>query len=393
MSYWNKEKHGGLIGDKYWCDVSDMNNHSGNNYQKWHSDELIKIAQNQAWLIIDFEYHDASQWTAAHWQRLGEIFTEVRTACPWAKIGLWARHDVTLGPFFDKGGAENATGFDFYAKMYSGKVINSGYYNVGALKANAAFPFGYLKGRQSPQLLYNLMHSVECSKIYNPECLQIPTVWCEIEKVPDYDGDKADTFLEYKRSDKVIRADEKLHTPPDVIFAISLLSLTCWDGAHWFGTGANYSDDINFADEQINGQPVGEFKHTQVVRGKTFYVGYRWQYKGFVNYTVIANYICSQEPLKSIIEAEGDWIIPEYKKENTNNWQTGLKIYPSWAYGNKAPIIRLKYSSDRLKVLFIAINPTADLNTDTWSFRPTDRNWESSIELIGAWPEIGIIEL
>lgn len=389
FEYWNKERVGGLVGDSYWCNIAD-----GDDYTQWFSDDLIDIAANQTFMALDLEHHQWNEWNSNHWDKMAEIIDEVRTACPWVKIGGWARHDVTIGPFFDpeNGGVENESGFNFYANMYvNGPALNiSGFYQTGM---NCAFPFGYMKGRQSAQLMYNLMHTVEVSKAYNPTVLQIPTVWVEIEKVADYEGDDQDTVLWHNRTDKVITSDEKLHTPPDVMFAYSLLGLTVWDGVYWFGTGANYSDNINFADD-IGIQPdVNQNSiYTTTVRGKEFRVSYRWQYKGFINYNAIANYMCGLDPFKSIIEASTPWIIPEYKNNLAYSWQTGLKKYPSWAYGNKAPIIRLKYSADGKKCMYIAVNPGAGLNVGEWDFRINDTSWQSTVKLIGSWPEMGYID-
>lgn len=391
-----KEIVGGLVGDGDWCDASDPGNHSGNDYTQWHSDVLIARAANSSYIILDFEAHDQSVWTSAHWTRLAEIFNEVRAGRPWVKIGLWARHDAAIGPFFDpnNGGVVNEAGLNFYANMYEngpGSNVSGFYNNTGA---NAAFPFGYMKGRQSSQLPYNLMQTVEVSQKYNPTVLQIPTLWNEIEKIADYEGDDQDTILWHPRTDKVIRADEKLHTPPDIMLAFSLLSLTVWGGAYWFGTGSNYSDNINYADD-IGVQPDnnGNSIYTETVRTKQFKVFYRWQYKGFVNYNVVANYMCSLEPFKSTIEASTPWIIPEYKRITEAVWQGGLKKYPSWTWFNGAPIIRLKYSQDGTKCIFFACNFTADLNVETWNFRIPNTAWEGTIELIGGWPELGYINV
>lgn len=396
LTYSDKKFHGGLVGDSNWCDASNPNAHTGNDYTQWHSDVLIAMAANQTYIILDFEAHDQSVWTSAHWTRLAEIFNEVRTACPWVYIGLWARHDRTIGPFYDPGagGVENANGFNYYAQMYFTGAGNnhSGFYS--GTGANMAFPFGYLKGRQSSMLPYTLMHTVEVSKRDNPTVLQVPTCWVEVEKIADWDGDDQDTILQHNRTDKVIVADEKLHTPPSVMFAFSILGLTVWDGVYWFGTGANYTDNINFADD-IGIQPDnnGNSIYTETIRGKQHKVFYRYQYKGFINYNAVANYMCSLDPFKGIIENNLPWHLPEYKRITESTWQTGLKTTPSWCYANKAPIIRLKYSQDGTKCMYIAVNFTAGLIIETWNFRIQNANWEGQIQLKGGWLEMGYIDV
>lgn len=398
FQYPAKEIVGGLVGDGDWCDASNPNAHSGNDYTKWHSDVLIARAANQSYLILDFEAHEQSVWTSAHWTRLAEIFNETRAGKAWVKIGLWARHDATMGPFWDPGagGVENDAGFNFYAQMYvdggPGSYV-SGFYN--GTGANIAFPFGYMKGRQSPQLPYNLMHTVELSKMYNPTVLQCPTLWVRKERIADWDGDAKDTVLFHNRGDKVIKSNQALITPPEYMFAFSILSLTVWDGAYWFNTGSFYSDNINFADDNgIQPDNNGNSAYIEECRGKKFRVFYRWQYEGFVNYNAIANYMCSLEPFKSIIEHAGtSWLIPEYKRVGESTWQTGLKKYPSWAYANKAPIIRMKYNAAGTQVMWLAWNPRAGMKVEEWSFRTVGGAVESSIRLVGGWLEMGYIQL
>lgn len=393
LTYEDKSKVGGLIGDPYWCDTSSPT--AGNDYTQWHSDEIITLAANQTVLALDFEHHQPNTWTSAHWTRLGEIFNEVRTACPWVKIGLWARHDATIGPFYDpnNGGVENEAGFNFYAQMYFTGVGNnvSGFYNSGA---NAAFPFAYLKGRQSRMLGYTLMHTTEVSKNYNPTVLQIPTAWASIESVPDGDGDSADTVFKHNRTDKVITSREKLQTPPSVMFAFSVIGLTVWDGVYWFGTGANYTDDINKADD-VGIQPDnnGNSIYMETIRSKQHRVFYRYSYNAFINYTAVANYMCSLEPFKSIIENSLPWILPEYKRITEPNYKTYLQTTPSWCYGNKAPIIRLKFSQDGKKCMYIAVNFSAGLLIETWDFKIKDAAWSGQIQLKGPWLEMGYIDV
>ena len=393
--YAAKEITGGLIGDSNWCDTSYPL--AGNDYTKWQSATLITLAANQTYLILDFEHHEPSTWTSAHWTRLAEIFDEVRTACPWVKIGLWARHDATIGPFYDpsNSGVENATGFNFYAQMYiDGPGTNvSGFYN--GTDANAAFPFGYLRGRQSPMMPYCLMHSVEVSKAYNPTVLQIPTVWCEIEKIPDWDGDAIHNRINHYSGGRVRRTELCFQTPPEYMFAFSILGLTVWDGCYWFGTGANYSDNIDFGDD-VGFQPDnnGNSIYTEQVRNKTFRVFYRWTYKGFINYNVVANYMCSLSPFKAIIEHAGtSWQTVEYKKSEASTWETGLKKYPSWAYANSAPIIRYKLNAAGTQAMFIAWNPRAGMKVQSWDFRPVGAAWSTSIQLVGGWLEMGYIDI
>lgn len=391
FEYWNKEVVGGLIGDHYWCDTSGPL--TGNNYSLWHSDELITIGANQVYMFLDFEHHNV--WTPDHVTKMNQIIGELRAACPWVKVGLWARHDATMGPFYDPNnpGVLNDAGYNYYAQMYFSGPGNavSGYYNSTNL--NMSSPFAYMKGRQDSQLGYNLMHSVEISQRYNPNVICVPTAWSSIETVSDYDGDKADTDLEHNRTDRVIRASEKLQTPPSVIFAFSILGLTVWNGVYWFGTGSSYSDNINSADETgVQPDGNGNSIYTEVVRGKTFRVFYRWQYQGFINYGTVANYMCSLEPYKSIIEASTPWILAEFKKNTDAVWYTGLKTTPSWCYGNKAPIIRLKYSSDGTKCMYIAVNFTAGLIVESWDFRVQNGGWEAQVKLRGAWLEMGYID-
>lgn len=391
LTYWNREKHGGLVGDSYWCNIAN-----GDDYTQWYSSSLISIAANQRVLALDLEHHQWNTWNSNHWNKMAQIMSEVKAVRPDVLIGGWARHDATIGPFYDpnNGGVENSAGFDFYADMYDNGPGNniSGFYQTGM---TAAFPFAYMKGRQTAQLMYNLMHTVELSQLYNPTVKQIPTAWIEIEKIADYENDDQDTVLQHNRTDKVIKADEKLHTPPDIVFAMSILGLTVWNGVYWFGTGAAYTDNISYADD-IGIQPDGnqDSIYSETVRGKRLKVYYRWQYKGFVNYNVIANYMCSLEPYKSIIENTfTSWLMPEYKRSTELSWQTGKKIRPSWCYANKAPIIRLKYSQDGTKCMFIAFNPRAGIKVETWNFRLPNSTWESSIKLTGGWLEMGYINI
>jgi hypothetical protein len=383
-----KNKTGSLLSDTLW--IKNANNPYDIN--NWSSARLIEWARTREVLILDFEmvYPGDARFTKAHYAKLDQIAREVLKEQPNLLIGLWAWGLLNATPFLDKTGGLNSASAYFWASLYDDKssAYTSGLHNV----FNVGVPFWYVSNMGDPAQYFEVLQAIEVSKIKKPKLKVLPTLWFQeeiINSTPLVDKSPF-TRIDTKKGQKILSADFKRIASGSYMYNSALISLCIGDGFYHFDEGAISSEDTSF---WFN--PAAPNRPNTRINGQIKTIYYKPQYQGLYNFLTLAMWQLSQEPYKSILETDTNWIIPDFKEEGKYRWTTGMNARPSYCVLNESPLIRIKYDNFEkpTKCMVLALHPFQDINESICAFRdPNNSTWESNVELIGQWATLGIIE-
>lgn len=364
---------GRLVDDTEWCDIND-----GMNTAKWSSAKIAQIARNAAYMFLDYEHQPGIN--AAMIQKMAEL--NKIALQNGSKMALWAQGLVQYHPMYMPiTGQRDLKAAQYWANFYKNPTATANpiIYNTGV---PVSMPFGYYTNSGSGEYLYGLMHAHEVAKLINPKIISLPTLWIQQEHVEGY----KEMEVEIPRKQApTVRRTVKLQAPASYVYGTALWGAV-WDGWYHFEEGTVFTDDPNYASEEAYPTKTKRFA------GVNISTRYLYKYFGFYNYVYLALWQMSQPHIKPIIEADGPWLLPEFKTKAANSWRTKDERLPSYCHLRVEPIIRYKWAADGKSILIIAQNPY-NIDYETVTIRDETRGWQAEIILEGGWPTIGVAQI
>jgi hypothetical protein len=369
-----KRKSFRLISDDDWCNTND-----GTNTNYWQTKRLLEYCQEHSIVILDYEAQKGII-TPAMQKKMGEINQKVKQAG--SKLALWAQGLVQAQELYmPSTGVANMESAKYWADKYQNPHTAA-----NPMIANTAvpisMPFGYYLSEGKGDYLHKLMQAHETAKLINPNIISMPSVWIQQEHVDGYTQSEIDIKMSNGR---YFHRKVKLQAPSPYVYGTALWGAV-WDGWYHFEEGRIYTDDPDNASENDGYVNPPQKKYL----GSNHFARYINKYYGFYNYVYLAIWQLSQPHIKSIIEEDTQWQIPEYK--TNNNWRVGAEKLPSYAYIRKEPIVRFKYDKNDKKVLILAQNPY-NTSFETVVIRDRNMGWETELKLEAGWPTIGTLHL
>ncbi len=370
-----KHATGMLENDSNWCDIND-----GNNSTKWFSQKITERAKSVEILILDFEHTNTVNQNMVN--KMAELNKAVEKQG--SKMALWAQGLVAASPMYMPGtGVRNESAAKFWANKYRDPNSSTNMI-VGGSGLKISMPLGYYLAYSTGEYIYSLMQAHEVSKLINPQIISMPTLWIQQEHVDNL----VQMDLEINRPrGGILKRTVKLQAPASYVYSTALWGAV-WDGWYHFETGRGFSDDKNMA-ARFEGEtpyPTKRFK------GANVWATYANKYFGYYNYVYLALWQMSQPHIKTIIELNTSWQIPDYKTDKNQNWRIGDERLPSYGHMRKEPIVRYKYNEAKTEVLIIGQNPY-NAGYEKVTIRDTKQNWETELTLEGGWAQIGITKL
>jgi hypothetical protein len=344
------------------------------NTAKWFSSGLYGFATSQDVILLDFEHFGYG--SGAITTKLGEFRAGVEARG--SHLGIWANSLVNANSL-QIGGVANSTTVATWRTLYNdpSSLFNQAYYSGMHISCSMSYHAKELEG----STLYVTMLQHELSKIARPTVISMPSYWVWAETLDNWPHGQFDML---KPNGQVKTMHKKQEIPASTMYGDALWGMV-WDGWHHFETNRLQTDDKAYAFDETADTIIQK----KNVRGHQVDAAYKGSYYGFYNYVHLALWQMSQEPYKSIIENSNAWLRPNYNVTNKANVnRTGDATYTASAHLYKEPLIRIKYSADNTKVLFIAQNP---YNATTDNVTIGHGAWTVNIVLNGSWPTHGVI--
>ena len=393
-----REAAGGLIGDNSWG-----NGGPPNNWPAWNFDF---VAGGYGIAYLDYENNNISTTETTNRMRQGKE----QCLAAGTKLGLWAQGLCgrfalqELTPF--PSGVYNSAGAAQWVSMYNtpGLVANSHAYGPDL---DVSCIFWYETMYYDPKLLYSVIVNHELSKILKPTVLSTPTIWHEAESIDGLEQHRIEFIkpanAQHGRLAGFWAQHARGQTPASMLYAQTLWCLLVCDGYYLFDAGRGSINDIGYCWGSDNGtSPLDAVKE---YKGVNNIVYCPVKYQGFLNYVALANWQVSQSPIKQMLEDTSTaWSKCEYQvTTGANVWRTGHSTaspttaftFASWACLREEPLIRVKMNAANTQLLFIAQNPHND-GLETVNMRNLTGVgviWSVTIQLNGAWPTWGIINV
>jgi hypothetical protein len=381
-----------LIGD------SNYMNCQPNNADVWNVGYIAsQFTPEKKIILLDFEI-DCGQYVNrfGNQDKVNNFAKKVKALKPDAQLGLWGIGNIDRVPLYEWGVYSLASA-NKWKQEYTNTTFARGYNHY-----NISNPFVYDDNIGNRHITNELVQQAEVHKKAYGYFKNYPSLWDRSETINHTKGvDMAFNLeLHHKRSNgDAVRCDW-LYKPilgSHYFYKNILWSFLLADGYHMWGVDAHQTDDID-AGVHLYGSKVNVYDYpTQKERiapnGEKYNVAtyYHPQWQGSYNQAYLANWMVSQEPIKGILEASTPVEFVNFGKGDNVTYSKD-DCYPSFVELNKTPMIRIKYSQDGTKVLFLASNDYQKaLETSTWTI--ADKNWKVKIELKGNQPTLGWVSI
>lgn len=406
-----------------WASGTDYNKSIGGSMEQFYYHDnppTLYAPQNAAHINLDFEYPDPARYS----ESCGIAFSKMHTTCyNTITVGIGQGAAGAATPKYSLYGqgiynttaegpgtsgwryitAANLTTTDLYSDYHD-------YFTNGTKAYNTMIPYmAFFKGAidvigysfinnyqnriNEDWHLYSLVHSYDISK-------KIITA-IGVEKSQDYSSIRLCGYF--------WRYFEPVATGTDVGFARQaydyagilrgdrpevspsmLQSLAVWCFA--------YADGLFLWDDSIIGEERQRLINDSIANGLnlltddrifTQYVGDTLMIgKGAHDWTYVGYFQCVQN--KDIIEANTDWLVPDYYKTVAGAYTTGTENYPVSMYANEIPLCRYKLNAAGTEALVIVTSPFNNGYTkETHTFRlPAKSNYSFTVDTWGTYTTV-----
>lgn len=316
-----------ITNDYSWINVADNTDTS-----QWSASNLAAFGGQCGFVYYDGELLPWPIETPTYIAALQQVIATAKSIHPDCYFGAYHTGDYWNINVFDTPMNRRLAYNNIQNQKAIGQLIGLNIGRIDAYDMNNAFG----------DHLYYIVQMIDYHNISNNQNPLLIFYWHQMQPHP---GTNA---LEYQDMNyKGIQGKVQYILPPahpNIIYAYALFAFTCADGMlHWGQRGI--SEDESTLQDWFS------------VEGGAW-SAYIQGYQGTLNYINLAMWQASQN--KDIIEANTQWIMPEFSVSNDDgstwqSWRTGDDIYPSFAQFHKEPVIRVKEYNGNY--LIVACNP------------------------------------
>lgn len=322
-----KEKKAWITNDYTWIDVANNTDTS-----KWSASNLAAFGGQCKYVYYDGELLPWPISTPTYISALQQVISTAKSIHPECHFGAYHTGDYWYVNVFDSPINRRLAYNNINNFQEIGQIIGLNIGRIDAYDMNNAFG----------DHLYYIVQMIDYHNISNNPN---PLLLFYSHQMQPHPG--ADAYEYQDMIYRGIQGKAQYILPvahPNIIYAYALFAFTCADGMlHWNQRGI--SEDESTLVDWFEG------------------AGNNWNayiqgYQGTINYINLAMWQASQN--KDILEANTNWVMPEYSVSNDDgnswqSWRTGDDIYPSFAHFNKEPVIRAKQHNGNY--LIVACNP------------------------------------